>query len=275
MPAAAGVISPSPQPVCPGDRHEDRFVGPAFLMSDDTDLQVYVKRLGAQWLSPHDLPDGGCGVELADPSGRSVWLLQQRQPVEPLPLRETVVPSSNTARARPRVNRTVRTPIEPARVARLGHVVLQTVDFPRMDKWNLVIDVGRCENCHNCVIAARDEHVGNDYPGYAAPASLASEAPIRILRRVQGQAPMPLTAVGKIFKPKLKHEETVDALRSALRAEGLVELRLEVLDDPRWGTRVEVLLPDRAGIDIARDVLGRFPFRFELSMPGKPGPRTP
>ena len=59
-----------------------------------------------------------------------------------------------------------------------------------MDKWNLVIDVGRCENCHNCVIAARDEHVGNDYPGYAAPASLASEAPIRILRRVQGQAPM-------------------------------------------------------------------------------------
>ena len=86
---------------------------------------------------------------------------------------------------------------------------------------------------------------------------------------------MPLTAVGKIFKPKLKHEETVDALRSALRAEGLVEFRLEVLDDPRWGTRVEVLLPDRAGIDIARDVLGRFPFRFELSMPGKPGPRTP
>ena len=59
-----------------------------------------------------------------------------------------------------------------------------------MDRWNLIIDVGRCENCHNCVIAARDEHVGNDYPGYAAPASLASEAPIRIQRRVQGEAPM-------------------------------------------------------------------------------------
>lgn len=59
-----------------------------------------------------------------------------------------------------------------------------------MDKWNLIINVGRCENCHNCVIAQRDEHVGNDYPGYAAPASLASEAPIRILRRVQGRSPM-------------------------------------------------------------------------------------
>lgn len=59
-----------------------------------------------------------------------------------------------------------------------------------MDKWNLIISVGRCENCYNCVLADRDEHVGNDYPGYAAPASLDSEAPIRIQRRVQGAAPM-------------------------------------------------------------------------------------
>ena len=59
-----------------------------------------------------------------------------------------------------------------------------------MSKWNLIINVGRCENCYNCVLAERDEHVGNDYPGYAAPASLADEAPIRILRRVQGAAPM-------------------------------------------------------------------------------------
>lgn len=59
-----------------------------------------------------------------------------------------------------------------------------------MDKWNLIINVGRCENCYNCVIADRDEHVGNNYPGYAAPASIDSEAPIRILRRVRGAAPM-------------------------------------------------------------------------------------
>ena len=59
-----------------------------------------------------------------------------------------------------------------------------------MNKWNLIINVGRCENCYNCVIAERDEHVGNDYPGYAAPASIDDEAPIRILRRVQGQGHM-------------------------------------------------------------------------------------
>lgn len=59
-----------------------------------------------------------------------------------------------------------------------------------MSKWNLIINVGRCENCYNCVIANRDEHVGNDFPGYAAPAAAVGDSPIRILRRAQGSAPM-------------------------------------------------------------------------------------
>ena len=116
---------------------EDRFVGPAFLMSSDTDLHRYVKQMGAQWLWPDRLPAGGSGVELTDPSGRSVWLLQDQKRVDALPLREAMAPCTNTARATPRINRTVRTPIEPARVVRLGHVVLQTVDFERMAQWYL------------------------------------------------------------------------------------------------------------------------------------------
>jgi Fe-S-cluster-containing dehydrogenase component len=59
-----------------------------------------------------------------------------------------------------------------------------------MSKWNLVIKVGQCENCQNCVIAARDEHVGNDFPGYSAPAAASGESTIRILRRVQGRSHM-------------------------------------------------------------------------------------
>ena len=37
-----------------------------------------------------------------------------------------------------------------------------------MKKWNLIIDVALCEGCHNCSLAAKDEHVGNDFPGYSA-----------------------------------------------------------------------------------------------------------
>ena len=32
----------------------------------------------------------------------------------------------------------------------------------------LVIDVAKCINCQNCVLSTKDEHVGNDFPGYAA-----------------------------------------------------------------------------------------------------------
>ncbi len=59
-----------------------------------------------------------------------------------------------------------------------------------MNKWNLIINVGLCENCNNCVLSERDEHVGNDFPGYAAPAAATGDGTIRILRRVQGGAPM-------------------------------------------------------------------------------------
>ncbi len=116
---------------------ENRFIGPAFLMSADTELQRYVEQVGARWLAPDRLPAGGRGVELFDPSGRSVWLLQDQRRVEPLPLREAVTASTNTARQTPRVNRMVRTPIEPSRVMRLGHLVLQTVDFACMAEWYL------------------------------------------------------------------------------------------------------------------------------------------
>lgn len=115
----------------------DRFVGPAFRMSDDTDLGAYVRELDARWLDPDVIPGGGRGVEVSDPAGRSVWLLQAQARVAPLALRDTTARDMNTALHAPRVNRTVRTPIEPARVVRLGHVVLQTVDFPAMAEWYL------------------------------------------------------------------------------------------------------------------------------------------
>lgn len=116
---------------------EDRFIGPAFGMSDDTDLQVYIDTLNAKRLSPEQIPGGGRGVEVFDPVGRAVWLLQGQAWVDPLPNRAPVTALTNSAVHAPRVNRTVRTPIEPARVVRLGHVVLQTVDFAALAAWYL------------------------------------------------------------------------------------------------------------------------------------------
>ena len=36
-----------------------------------------------------------------------------------------------------------------------------------MKKWNMIIDVAECTNCNLCTLAAMDEYVGNDWPGYS------------------------------------------------------------------------------------------------------------
>lgn len=59
-----------------------------------------------------------------------------------------------------------------------------------MEKWNLIIDVANCENCNNCALATKDEHIGNAFPGYAAPQPLHGHHWIKIDRRVRGAAPM-------------------------------------------------------------------------------------
>jgi Fe-S-cluster-containing dehydrogenase component len=63
-----------------------------------------------------------------------------------------------------------------------------------MDKWNLIVDVPLCQNCNNCVMATKDELVGNAFPGYTAPHAAHGAAVIQILRKVRGSMPMVDTA---------------------------------------------------------------------------------
>jgi Fe-S-cluster-containing dehydrogenase component len=59
-----------------------------------------------------------------------------------------------------------------------------------MKKWNMVIDVAECTNCNLCTLAAMDEYVDNDWPGYAAPMPRHGHKWIDILQKERGQAPM-------------------------------------------------------------------------------------
>ena len=76
---------------------------------------------------------------------------------------------------------------------------------------------------------------------------------------------MPLTGVGKIFKPELKHREIEDALSHALRDAGVQVRSLKACSDSRYGTRVQVSLADSSDPELADHVLGQFPFPFWLS----------
>jgi Fe-S-cluster-containing dehydrogenase component len=54
----------------------------------------------------------------------------------------------------------------------------------------MIIDVAECTNCQLCALAAMDEYVGNDFPGYAAPMPRHGHRWIDILQKERGQAPM-------------------------------------------------------------------------------------
>jgi Fe-S-cluster-containing dehydrogenase component len=58
-----------------------------------------------------------------------------------------------------------------------------------MKSWHLVIDVAKCENCNNCFLSCKDEHVDNDWPGYAAPQPGQGPSWISIEAVERGQHP--------------------------------------------------------------------------------------
>ena len=58
-----------------------------------------------------------------------------------------------------------------------------------MNKWNLIVDVAECTNCNLCTLAAMDEYVGNDFPGYSAPMPKHGHKWINILQKERGQMP--------------------------------------------------------------------------------------
>ena len=58
-----------------------------------------------------------------------------------------------------------------------------------MKTWHLIIDVEKCENCNNCFLACKDEHVGNNWPAYAAPQPGQGPSWIAIYGKERGQFP--------------------------------------------------------------------------------------
>ena len=56
-------------------------------------------------------------------------------------------------------------------------------------KWNLIIDVAKCEDCNNCFLACKDEHVDNDFLPYSVAQPKHGHRWIDILTRERGKYP--------------------------------------------------------------------------------------
>ena len=112
---------------------QSRFVGVAFT-ADDSDV---LRLADATGRSTRALPEplGGVAVDLVDPSGLPVRVVAGTHPLEPLPAQPPQV--FNFGHELHRANKTQRPPREPARVQRLGHVVVQTNTYIKTLNWYL------------------------------------------------------------------------------------------------------------------------------------------
>ncbi len=57
-------------------------------------------------------------------------------------------------------------------------------------KWNMIVDVEHCNNCRGCFLAVKDEHTGNDFPGYAAEQPPMGHNWLNIERKERGSYPI-------------------------------------------------------------------------------------
>jgi catechol 2,3-dioxygenase-like lactoylglutathione lyase family enzyme len=111
-----------------------RFVGPAFHAAAAGDLTTLAARTGT---SVTALPDslGGQAVHLVDPSGIPVVVVAGTHTHPVLPGQPAL--TVNTPGSQPRLNATQRPALEPSRIERLGHLVLQTTTFRAALDWYL------------------------------------------------------------------------------------------------------------------------------------------
>ena len=103
-----------------------------------------------------------------------------------------------------------------------------------------------------------------------ARATIAERAAVpKVIRIVEK---MPLTAVGKIFKPALRRLEATRALSDTLNEAGLTGAEVSVAEEPARGLVAAVAVPDAAALDAARVLLEQFPIAFDLHI--RPAVRT-
>ena len=59
-----------------------------------------------------------------------------------------------------------------------------------MKKWNLIIDVAKCEECNNCFLSCKDEHVDNDFLPFSLAQPRHGHRWIDILVKERGTCPV-------------------------------------------------------------------------------------
>jgi catechol 2,3-dioxygenase-like lactoylglutathione lyase family enzyme len=111
-----------------------RFLGAAFRAAGSRDVLRLAEATGT---TVAKLPEtlGGISVDLVDPGGTRVRVVSDTHGLAALPVQVPL--TVNTGHDVARANAALRPPREPAKVQRLGHVVLQTTRYRKALDWYL------------------------------------------------------------------------------------------------------------------------------------------
>ena len=93
-----------------------------------------------------------------------------------------------------------------------------------MKEWYFIIDIAKCWDCNNCFIACKDEHEGNDWPGYTLEQPRHDHRWINVQRRERGQYPLIDVAYRPTPCMHCKDAPCVNASKGAIsrREDGIV-----------------------------------------------------
>jgi len=81
-----------------------------------------------------------------------------------------------------------------------------------MSKKNLVIDVARCMSCNNCVVATKDEFMGNEFKGYSKPLPKSGDGWMQVARHIRGSG----TRIDVNYTPLMcNHCDNAPCIRAA------------------------------------------------------------
>jgi catechol 2,3-dioxygenase-like lactoylglutathione lyase family enzyme len=112
---------------------EPAFRGVGFEVESAADLEDASRLEGASAIEDLTSPGGGSRVRFVDPDGFDIEVVQGRAPAKPLDV-DRALPL-NCGLERPRVGLRQSVPGGPARVRRLGHLVLKVKDFQTSSAW--------------------------------------------------------------------------------------------------------------------------------------------
>jgi catechol 2,3-dioxygenase-like lactoylglutathione lyase family enzyme len=114
---------------------KSRFVSIGLVVDQRAELERLAALPGASDIREEPGPGGGSVVTLRDPNGFKVEFVFGRRPVAKEPPDAAAEHLWNHAYAMHRPNQSARPPLEPARVQKLGHVVIQCYDVEKTLNW--------------------------------------------------------------------------------------------------------------------------------------------